>query len=131
MQQAIDAMASVLAKLKAQHPDFKFILNQGFGLATQHPGLVDGFELENMINYYDAHPGDSWAMEQVAAVDAIHAQGIPIFDLEYVDLFGCSSPSCAKATQLIGEIVKRGWVPYVTNTGLNIEGRGASIAPPW
>lgn len=130
-QQAVDAMAGVLAHLKQQHPDLRFIVNQGFALAQQHPELVDGLELENLINYRDGHPGDQWASDVIASAQKIHAAGTPILDLEYYDLFGCSDTTCAYATQLYDEIVALGWVPYITKVYMNVEGRGLGILPPW
>lgn len=131
-QQAVDAMASVLATLKAQHPDMKFIVNQGFALAEQHPELVDGFELENMINYADANSGDTWAAEMIARVGSIHTNShIPILDLEYMDLFGCTDTSCAYANQLYSQIVGLDWVPYITVVHMDVQGRGLGITPPW
>ena len=132
-QEAIDAVAAVLAELKAQHPDFIFIVNQGYGLAQQHPELVDGFEWENMLNYCgpDSNQWDGWCTEEVAAADAIHANGTPILNLEYADLFGCDDVMCAAGDALYNQAVALGWVPYITVTTMNIEGRGLDIVPPW
>ena len=136
-QQALDAMAGVLTQLRTAHPGFKFIVNQGFGLAEQYSSLVDGFELENHINYYEQTHHDQWATDVITRVSAIHNRGIAILDLEYVDLFassyGCgySDTSCAYATQLYNEIVGLNWVPYITVVDMNIEGRGLNITPPW
>ncbi|MBS2031281.1 MAG: hypothetical protein JST54_25505 [Deltaproteobacteria bacterium] len=131
-QQAIAAMASVLATLKSQHPDFRFIVNQGFGIQAAHPELIDAFELENMINYLDANPGDQWANDMIAQVSAIHESAhIPILNLEYYDLFGCSDTTCSLANQIYNQVVALDWVPYITVVDMNVQGHGLGITPPW
>jgi len=131
-QQAVAAMANVLATLKAQHPDFKFIVNQGFGIQAAHPELIDAFELENIINYLDANPNDSWANGMIAQVSAIHESAhIPILNLEYYDLFGCSDTTCAHAQQLYDQIQALDWVPYITVVDMDVQGLGLGITPPW
>ena len=45
-----DAIASVMQRILEQHPDMKFIFNQGFEFALAYPQLVHGVETEGLFS---------------------------------------------------------------------------------
>ncbi|HEX8110313.1 MAG TPA: hypothetical protein VF516_21425 [Kofleriaceae bacterium] len=130
-QQAVDALGSVMTRLRAQHPDLQFIVNHGFALAEQYTSLVSGFMQENLLNYYEQTGHDPWSTDEIAHTNRVRDLGIKILDMEYIDLMGCDDTTCNYATQLINESAGMSWVPYVTRQLMNYEGRGWTITPPW
>jgi endo-alpha-1,4-polygalactosaminidase (GH114 family) len=130
-QQAVDALGSVMTRLRAQHSDLEFIVNQGFAVSEQYTSLVSGLLEENLLNYYEQNGHDQWSTDEIAHTNRIRDLGITILDLEYIDLMGCDDTTCSYATQLINEAAAMRWVPYVTRQMMNYEGRGLTITPPW
>jgi hypothetical protein len=128
-QQAADAMYGTMAELKRRHPDLKQVVNQGFALAEQHPDVVAGLEVEDMVQgaMWSSDPGmNQWFSEMQARWTAIHnSYGTPILMAEYAD------PSSGTAASLESQIEAWGLTPYITSSGWNIEGRGLHIVPPW
>lgn len=130
-QAAIDALGSVTSTLRAQHPDLKFIVNQGYGLANKYTSLVVGLMEENLLNYCQQTNNNQWCTDEIAKAQAVRALGITIIGMEYIDLMNCSDTTCSYATQLVNQAAGYGWVPYVTKQIMNYQGRGLAITPPW
>jgi endo-alpha-1,4-polygalactosaminidase (GH114 family) len=127
-----DAMASVMARIRQQHPDMKFVVNQGFEFALAYPQFVDGVQTEGLFSaasYPGAylHPWDDpwyWG-PQFNQAKEVQKKGIPVFIAEYADPFG------QQANELYDAIVGQGFVPYITSDHWNVRGRGLGINPGW
>jgi len=126
------SIAMVMWRIRQQHPDMKFIFNQGFLFALAHPEFVDGVETEGLFSASSA--SGAWCAPwndpfywgpQFDQAKQIHAKGTPVFDAEYFD------PNSDQAKQLYGAIVAQGFVPYITNVDWNIRGWGYNVAPGW
>jgi endo-alpha-1,4-polygalactosaminidase (GH114 family) len=127
-----DAMASVMARIRQQHPDMKFVVNQGFDFALAYPQFVDGVQTEGLFSaasYPSAylHPWDDpwyWG-PQFDQAKELQRKGIPIFIAEYAD------PWSQSARELYDAITAQGFVPYITSDHWNIRGWGYGINPGW
>jgi hypothetical protein len=126
------AIASVMQRILSQHPDMKFIFNQGFEFALAYPQYVHGLETEGLFSASSAQSAflqpwlDPWYWgPQFDQAKRIHAKGIPVFDAEYVD------PGSAQAKQLYDAVTAQGFVPYLTSDHWNIRGWGYNVAPGW
>jgi hypothetical protein len=126
------SIAMVMWRIRQQHPDMKFIFNQGFLFALSHPEYVDGVETEGLFSAASAQGAwcapwnDQWYWgPQFDQAKQVHGNGTPIFDAEYFD------PSSDQAGQLYGAITAQGFVPYITSDHWDIRGRGLDIAPGW
>jgi hypothetical protein len=126
------AVAAVMTRVRQQHPELKFIYNQGFSFAQAHPEFVDGVETEGLFTA-GSYPGAYLAPwndpfywgPQFAAAKALHARGIPVFCAEYAD------PNSQQAKDLYGAITAQGFVPYITSEQWNIRGWGLNVPPGW
>lgn len=126
------AIASVMQRILSQHPDMKFIFNQGFEFALAHPEYVHGLETEGLFSA-SSSPGsflqpwnDPWYWgPQFDQAKRIHEKGIPVFVAEYVD------PWSGQAQQLYDAITAQGFVPYLTSDHWDIRGRGLNVAAGW
>lgn len=126
------AIAAVMQRILAQHPDMKFIFNQGFEFALAYPQYVHGVETEGLFSA-SSSPGsflqpwnDPWYWgPQYEQTKRIHAKGIPVFNAEYVD------PWSDQARQLYEAITAQGFVPYLTSDHWNVRGWGYNVAPGW
>ena len=127
-----DAIASVMQRVREQHPDLKLIFNQGFEFALAYPQLVDGVETEGLFSA-SSYPGaylQPWNDPyywgpQFEQVKQIRAKGIPVFAAEYAD------PFSQQARELAEAITAQGFVPYVTSDRWNVRGRGYNVEPGW
>ena len=127
-----NAIASVMQRILTQHPDMKFIYNQGFLFALAYPQFVHGVETEGLFSASSA-PGawlqpwqDPWYWgPQFDQAKQIHGKGVPIFVAEYFD------PSGDQASQLYDAITAQGFVPYITNDHWDIRGRGYNVPAGW
>jgi hypothetical protein len=126
------AIAAVMRRILDQHPDMKFIFNQGFEFALAYPQFVSGLETEGLFSA-SSSPGSFlqpwkdpyyWG-PQYDQAKQIHAKGIPVFVAEYVD------PWSDQAKQLYGAVTAQGFVPYLTSDHWNIRGWGYNVAPGW
>jgi hypothetical protein len=93
----------------------------------------DGLMNETIIDYSnDGHQNDGWyTLPVINRSNALRDLGVVIIGQEYIDNLGCSDTSCAYATQVYDQIAALGWVPYITNVEMSIQGRGLNITPPW
>ncbi len=127
-----DALASVMQRIRDQHPDMKFIFNQGFEFAAAYPQYVDAMETEGLFSagsYPAAHlaPWNDpfyWG-PQFDQAKALRDRGIPVIVAEYAD------PWSDEARALYDAIVAQGFVPYVTSEAWNVRGRGLGVDPGW
>ncbi len=126
------AIASVMQRIRSQHPDMKFIYNQGFLFALAYPQFVDGVETEGLFSASSAPNAwlqpwnDPWYWgPQFDQAKQVHAGGKPIFDAEYVD------PWSSQANDLYNAIVAQGFVPYITSSSWNVRGKGLNVNPGW
>lgn len=126
------AIASIMQQILQQHPDFKFIFNQGFEFALAYPQYVHGMETEGLFSAssYPAAYLQPWLDPfywgpQYQQLKAVHQNGAAIFVAEYAD------PSSDQARQLYGAIVAQGFVPYITNEQWNVRGLGYNVAAGW
>ena len=127
-----DAIASVMQRILVQHPDLKFVYNQGFDFAQAYPRFVHGVETEGLFSASSApgaylHPWDDpwyWGPQFQQAKD-LHGRGIPVFDAEYTD------PFSQQARELYDAITAQGFVPYITSDTWNIRGWGYNVSPGW
>ncbi len=126
------AMATVMQRVLAMHPDMKFIFNQGFDFALAYPQYVHGLETEGLFSASSAPTAfcqpwnDPWYWgPQFDQAKQIHAKGIPVFDAEYFD------PSSDQAKQLYDAIVAQRFVPYITSSSWNVRGKGLNVNPGW
>lgn len=127
-----DAIASVMQRILQQHPDLKFVFNQGFDFALAYPQHVHGVETEGLFSassYPSAYlkPWDDpwyWGPQYQQAKD-VQGRGIPIFIAEYTD------PYSQRARELYDAITAQGFVPYITSEYWNIRGWGYNISPGW
>ena len=127
-----DAIASVMQRVREQHPDMKFIFNQGFDFASAYLRFVDGMETEGLFSASSSPAAylkpwdDPWYWgPQFEQLKALQQRGIPVFVAEYAD------PFSDKARELYDAITAQGFVPYITNESWNVRGRGYNIAPGW
>jgi len=126
------AIAAVMQRVLAMHPDMKFIFNQGFEFALAYPQYVSGIETEGLFSASSAQnafcqPWNDpyyWG-PQYDQAKQIHQKGIPVFDAEYFD------PGSDQARQLYGTIVAQGMVPYITSDHWNIRGWGYNVPAGW
>jgi endo-alpha-1,4-polygalactosaminidase (GH114 family) len=126
------AMASVMQRIREQHPDLKFVFNQGFDFALEYPQYVDGVQTEGLFSA-SSYPAaflkpweDPWYWgPQYEQAKQLAQRGIPIFIAEYTD------PWSQQARALYDVIVEHGFVPYITSDHWNIRGWGYGIAPGW
>jgi endo-alpha-1,4-polygalactosaminidase (GH114 family) len=133
--QVNDAMASVMARIRQQHPDMKFVVNQGFEFALAYPQFVDGVQTEGLFSaasYPSAylHPWDDpwyWG-PQFNQAKELQQKGIPIFIAEYV---GADELWGQRANELYDAIVAHDFVPYITTDHWNVRGRALGINPGW
>jgi polysaccharide biosynthesis protein PelA len=127
-----DAIASVMQRIRQQHPDLKFVFNQGFDFAQAYPQFADGVQTEGLFSassYASAYlkPWEDpwyWGPQFQQAKD-LRQHGIAIFIAEYVD------PSSSQARELYDAIVAQGFVPYITSDHWNIRGWCYNINPGW
>jgi len=127
-----DAIASAMRRVRAQHPDMKFVFNQGFDFALAYPELVDGVQTEGLFAA-SSYPGaylQPWADPhywgpQFEQAKALRDRGIPIFAAEYAD------PWSQSARELYEAITAQGFVPYITSDRWNVRGWGLDIGPGW
>jgi len=125
-------IALVMWRIRQQHPDMKFIFNQGFDFALAHPEWVDGVETEGLFSASSAQ--NAWCAPwndpfywgpQFDQAKQVRARGTPVFDAEYFD------PWSQQAGQLYDAIVAQGFVPYITSSSWNVRGRGLNVSPGW
>jgi hypothetical protein len=126
------AIASVMQRIRAQHPDLKFVYNQGFDFALARPEYVDGVQTEGLFSAsswpaaYLKPWEDPWYWgPQYQQAKELQRRGVPIFIAEYTD------PSSQRARELYDAIVAQGFVPYITNETWNIRGWGLDVPPGW
>jgi polysaccharide biosynthesis protein PelA len=127
-----DAMASVMQRILSQHPDLKFVFNQGFDFALAYPQFVHGVQTEGLFSASSA-PGawlqpwsDPWYWgPQFDQAKELQRRGIPIFIAEYADPFG------QQAKDLYAAITAQGFVPYITSDHWDIRGWGLEVKPGW
>jgi hypothetical protein len=127
-----DAIASVMARVRQQHPDMKLIYNQGFEFALAYPQFVDGVETEGLFSA-SSYPA-AWLQPwndpfywgpQFDQAKQLHERGIPVIVAEYED------PSSQRAKDLYAAITAQGFVPYITSVQWNIRGWGLNIPAGW
>jgi endo-alpha-1,4-polygalactosaminidase (GH114 family) len=125
-------IAMVMWRVRQQHPDMKFIFNQGFSFALAHPEYVDALETEGLFSA-SSYPA-AWLAPwndpffwgpQYAQAKQVHDRGIPVIVAEYED------PNSQRAKDLYGAITAQGFVPYITNVDWNIRGWGLNVPPGW
>jgi endo-alpha-1,4-polygalactosaminidase (GH114 family) len=126
------AMAAVMQRIRDQHPDLKFVFNQGFDFAEAYPQYVDGVQTEGLFSASSFEGAflqpwkDPWYWgPQYEQAKRLAQRGIPIFIAEYTDPFG------AQARALYDAIVANGFVPYITSDHWNVRGWGYDVAPGW
>jgi hypothetical protein len=127
-----DAIASVMQRILQQHPDLKFVFNQGFDFAQAYPSYADGVETEGLFSA-SSYPAaylkpweDPWYWgPQYQQVKDLQQLGIPIIIAEYTD------PYSQRARELYDAITAQGFVPYITSAYWNIRGWGYNISPGW
>ena len=127
-----EAIATVMRRILAQHPDLKFVFNQGFEFALAHPELVHGVQTEGLFSA-ESYPGaylkpweDPWYWgPQFDQAKQLRGRGIPIFVAEYTD------PFSQRAHELYDAIVAQGFVPYITSDHWNVRGMGYNVNPGW
>ena len=127
-----DAIASVMQRIRQQHPELKFVFNQGFDFALAYPQFADGVETEGLFStssYSAAYLKpweDPWYWgPQYQQAKQLHDRGVVIIDAEYTD------PFSQGARELYGAITAQGFVPYITNETWNIRGWGYNVNPGW
>jgi polysaccharide biosynthesis protein PelA len=127
-----DAIASVMQRILSQHPDMKFIFNQGFEFAIAYPQFAHGLETEGLFSastYSGAwlQPwNDPWYWgPQFEQAKQVRDRGVPVFIAEYVD------PWSSQARELYDAITAQGMVPYITSDHWNIRGWGYEVSPGW
>ncbi len=127
-----DAMASVMRRILEQHPDMKFIFNQGFDFALAYPQYAHAVETEGLFS------ASTWASgwlqpwndpyywgPQFEQAKQLRAKGVPVIIAEYVD------PWSPQARELYDAITAQGMVPYITNVTWNARGWGYNVNPGW
>lgn len=127
-----DAMAAVMRRILEQHPDMKFIFNQGFDFALAYPQYAHALETEGLFSA-SSYSGawlqpwnDPWYWgPQFEQAKQVRAAGVPVIIAEYHD------PHSSEARQLYDAIVAHGFVPYITSDHWNIRGMGYNINPGW
>ncbi len=127
-----DAIASVMQRILDQHPDMKFIFNQGFEFALAYPQYVHGMETEGLFST-SSYPAaylrpweDPWYWgPQFQQMKALKERGVPVFVAEYAD------PSSDRARELYDAISAQGFVPYITSESWDIRGWGYNVKPGW
>ena len=126
------AIASVMARVRHQHPDLKLVYNQGWEFALAYPQYVDGVEAEGLFSC-SSYPA-AWLAPwndpfywgpQFDQAKQLHARGIPVIVAEYED------PNSQRAKDLYAAITAQGFVPYITNVQWNIRGWGLNVPPGW
>lgn len=127
-----DAMASVMQRILDQHPDMKFIVNQGFDFAFAYPHLVHGIETEGLFSarsfpgaYLKPWEDPFYWGPQFQQMKDLQQLGIPVLVAEYTD------PFSQEARELHDAITAQGFVPYITNEQWNIRGWGYNVNPGW
>jgi polysaccharide biosynthesis protein PelA len=127
-----DAIASAMRRILEQHPDLKFIFNQGFDFAEAYPELVHGMETEGLFStssfpeaYLEPWKDPWYWGPQFEKMKALKERGIPVFVAEYADPFG------GRARELYDAITASGFVPYITSEAWNARGRGYGVEPGW
>jgi hypothetical protein len=126
------AIAAVMQRILDQHPDLKFVFNQGFEFAQAYPHYVHGVQTEGLFSassYPSAYlkPWEDpwyWGPQFDQAKD-LQRRGIPIFIAEYTD------PYSQRARELYDAITGQGFVPYITSDRWDIRGWGYNINPGW
>ncbi len=127
-----DAIAAVMGRIRDQHPDMRFVFNQGFDFADAHPEYVDAMETEGLFSARSSPA--AWLQPwqdpfywgpQFDRVEALHARGIPIIVAEYADPFSDDARALGDA------ITAQGFVPYVTSESWDVRGRGYHVEPGW
>ena len=127
-----EAIAATMRRIRAQHPDMKFVFNAGFDFALAHPELVDGVQTEGLFTA-GSYPGaylqpwvdPYWWGPQFEQAKKLRGMGIPIFDAEYADPWG------TQAHELFAAVTSQGFVPYITSDHWNIRGWGLNVNPGW
>ena len=127
-----DAIASVMRRILEQHPDMKFIFNQGFEFALAYPELVHAMETEGLFSarsfpaaYLEPWEDPFYWGPQFQQMKELHERGIPVLVAEYAD------PFSEEARELFDAIVAQGFVPYVTSESWNVRGWGYNVKPGW
>jgi hypothetical protein len=126
------AIASVMRRILEQHPDMKFVFNQGFDFAEAYPQYAHGVQTEGLFSaasYPQAYlrPWDDpfyWG-PQFEQAKRLQQRGVPIIIAEYTDPFG------ARARELYDAITAQGFVPYITDEHWQARGWGYHVDPGW
>ncbi|RPJ85268.1 MAG: hypothetical protein EHM13_01615 [Acidobacteria bacterium] len=127
-----DAIASVMQRILQQHPDMKFLFNQGFEFALAYPQFVHAMETEGLFSVSSSpdcylRPWDEpwyWG-PQFQQLKALQDLGIPVIVAEYAD------PFSQEARELYDAITAQGFVPYITSEHWNVRGWGFNVKPGW
>ena len=127
-----DAIASTMQRIRAEHPDLKFIFNQGFAFASAYPEFVDAMETEGLFSarsypsaYLEPWNDPFYWGPQYQQMKALQQRGVRVLVAEYAD------PFSSTARELYDAIVAEGFVPYVTDERWSIRGRGYRVDPGW
>src|SRR5689334_19250492 len=121
-----------MERVRAMHPDMKFVYNQGASFVLSHPELADGFEDEGIFSALSAPAAylQPWLDPyywgpQFKNAKAIQAKNIPVIVAEYFD------PRGAQARQVFDAIAAHGFVPYITSDHWDVSGMGLNVSPGW
>jgi hypothetical protein len=127
-----DAIASVMQRILQQHPDLKFVFNQGFEFALAYPQFAHGVEAEGLFTATGSASGylQPWNDQyywgpQFQQAKQAQAKGVPVFAAEYAD------PFSQQAKDLFNAISNQGFVPYITSDHWNVRGMGLNVNPGW
>lgn len=121
-----EGMVALVSRIRARLPHAEFILNRGFELldALHDQGVV-GVAAESLYRGWDqsaqayikVKPADTeWLKQQL---DAVKARGLVPIAIDYV-----ADGNAEEARQTAARIAAAGFVPYVSNAGLDRVGVG-------
>jgi len=123
------ALVSFLKEFKRRYPNSKLVINRGFEIIDQVHDLVDAVLFES---YYVGIGGDKLAYKNVDSearewldihIDKIKSYGVDVISVEYLP-----EDEVDAADEVVGKLVKRGIIPYVSNRELNIYGKSSKNA---
>lgn len=118
-QKQVDALVSLIQKIKQRYPDAKIMLNRGFYLLDRVASQIDSVAIESLYHgwYQDklryATTPISDQKELFKQIDRIQRLNKPIIIIDYLP------PSQKdKAPALAAQIVQKGIIPWITDKSL-------------
>ncbi len=123
-------LVRIIKAIRAKYPSAKIIVNQGFSILPQIDDRIDGIVAEGLFQTWDPKTkvyGKTPALKHLqllSKLDNAKFYNLPIIVVDYV-----SADEKAKAVSTAKRIQDLGFIPYITDHGLETVGISATRPP--